>query len=84
MAKYKADTSIFLKEIQGSMILILIYVDDILITGVDGEELEKFISEFNKVYALNDLGVLSYFLEIEVSYAETNIYLSQKKCIRVC
>ncbi|KAH9706324.1 retrovirus-related pol polyprotein from transposon RE1 [Citrus sinensis] len=33
----KADTSLFFKEVQGSMILILIYVDDILITGPDNE-----------------------------------------------
>ncbi|KAH9646461.1 retrovirus-related pol polyprotein from transposon RE2 [Citrus sinensis] len=33
----KADTSLFFKEVQGSMILILIYVDDILITRPDNE-----------------------------------------------
>ncbi|KAH9680669.1 retrovirus-related pol polyprotein from transposon RE1 [Citrus sinensis] len=33
----KDDTSLFFKEVQGSMILILIYVDDILITGPDNE-----------------------------------------------
>ena len=31
----RADTSLFFKEIQGSIILVLIYVDDILITGPD-------------------------------------------------
>ena len=50
----RADTSIFFKEIQSSMILVLIYVDDILITGPDNGELEK------------DLGILSYFIGIEV------------------
>ena len=72
----KADISLFFKEVQGSMILILIYVDDILITGPDNGELEKFISEFSKTFALKDLGILSYFLGIEVSYAEDCIYLS--------
>ncbi|KAH9677213.1 retrovirus-related pol polyprotein from transposon RE2 [Citrus sinensis] len=77
----KADTSLFFKEVQGSMILILIYVDDILITRPDNGELEKFISEFSKTFALKDLGILSYFLGIEVSYAKDCIYLSQKKYI---
>ena len=77
----KADTSLFFKEVQGSMILILIYVDDNLITGPDNRELEKFISEFSKTFALKDLGILSYFLGIEVSYAEDCIHLSQKKYI---
>ena len=77
----KANTSLFFKEVQGSMILILIYVDDILIIGPDNGELEKFISEFSKTFALKDLGILSYFLGIEVSYAKDCIYLSQKKYI---
>ncbi|KAH9769131.1 retrovirus-related pol polyprotein from transposon RE1 [Citrus sinensis] len=78
----RADTSLFFKGKQDSMILVLIYVDDILITGPNSDELEKFISNFSKVFALKDLGRLSYFLGIEVSYAENNIYLSQRKYVR--
>ncbi|KAH9652499.1 hypothetical protein KPL70_027119 [Citrus sinensis] len=72
----RADTYLFFKEIQGSIILVLIYVDDILITGPDSGELEKFILEFSKTFALKDLGILSYFLGIEVSYADDCMYLS--------
>ena len=77
----RADTSLFFKEIQGSIILVLIYVDDILITGPNSGELKKFILEFSKTFALKDLGILSYFLGIEVSYADGCIYLSQRKYI---
>ena len=59
----------------------LIYVDDILITGLDSGELEKFILEFSKTFALKDLEILSYFLGIEVSYADDCMYLSQRKYI---
>ncbi|KAH9679451.1 retrovirus-related pol polyprotein from transposon RE1 [Citrus sinensis] len=78
----RADTSLFFNGKQDSMILVLIYVDDILITGPNSDELEKFISDFSKVFALKDLGRLSYFLGIEVSYAKNNIYLSQRKYVR--
>ena len=64
------------------MILILIYVDDILITGPNSSELENFIAEFSTKFALKDLGVLSYFLGIEVLYDTDCIFLSQKKYIR--
>ncbi|KAH9726634.1 hypothetical protein KPL70_008338 [Citrus sinensis] len=77
----RADTSLFFKEIQGSIILVLIYVDDILITGPDSGELKKFILEFSKTFALKDLGILSYFFGIEVSYADGCMYLSQRKYI---
>ncbi|KAH9727669.1 retrovirus-related pol polyprotein from transposon RE1 [Citrus sinensis] len=78
----KSDTSLFLRRTKSSIIIILIYVDDILITGSDCVELEKFIKLFSSAFALKDLGKLSYFLGIEVLYGHDSIYLSQKKYIR--
>ncbi|KAH9677665.1 retrovirus-related pol polyprotein from transposon RE1 [Citrus sinensis] len=77
-----SDTSLFVRKIKTSMIIVLIYVDDILITGPNTEELEGFITEFSKTFALKDLGVLSYFLGIEVLYDADCMYLSQRKYIR--
>ncbi|KAH9792303.1 retrovirus-related pol polyprotein from transposon RE2 [Citrus sinensis] len=77
-----SDTSLFLKRSKSSRILVLIYVDDILITGPNSYELEKFIAEFSTKFALKDLGTLSYFLGIEVLYGTDCIFLSQKKYIR--
>ena len=76
------DTSLFLRRSKSSLILILIYVDDILITGSNSSELESFIVEFSTMFALKDLGALSYFLGIEVLYDTDCIYLSQRKYIR--
>ena len=64
----RADPSLFLKTTSSAMIMVLIYVDDILITGPNSAELEAFIAEFSKVFGLKDLGKLSYFLGIEVLY----------------
>ncbi|KAH9752991.1 retrovirus-related pol polyprotein from transposon RE1 [Citrus sinensis] len=78
----KSDTSLFLRRTKSSIIIILIYVDDILIIGSDCVELEEFIKLFSSTFALKDLGRLSYFLGIEVLYGHDSIYLSQKKYIR--
>ncbi|KAH9686748.1 hypothetical protein KPL70_014488 [Citrus sinensis] len=77
-----SDTSLFIRRIKASMIIVLIYVDDILITGPNTADLESFITEFSKIFALKDLGVLSYFLGIEVLYDADCMYLSQRKYIR--
>ena len=58
------------------MIMVLIYVDDILITGPYSATLEIFIDELSRVFALKNLGNLSYFLGIEVLYDEGCIYPS--------
>ena len=57
-------TSLFVRRNKAFMIIVLIYVDDILITDPNTAELEGFITEFSKTFALKDLGVLSYFLGI--------------------
>ena len=59
-----------------STIKVLIYVDDILITGTHNVVFEEFISKFSTMFMLKDLGILSYFLGIEVLYADWEIYLS--------
>ncbi|KAH9779181.1 retrovirus-related pol polyprotein from transposon RE2 [Citrus sinensis] len=64
------------------IILILIYVDDILITGPDSDLLESFIAKLSKVFALKDLGLVTYFLGVEVSYTYHGMHLSQTKYIK--
>ncbi|KAH9663755.1 retrovirus-related pol polyprotein from transposon RE1 [Citrus sinensis] len=65
-----------------SIILILIYVDDILITGSDSDLLESFIAKLSKVFALKDLGLVTYFLGVEVCYTDNGMHLSQTKYIK--
>ncbi|KAH9723193.1 retrovirus-related pol polyprotein from transposon RE1 [Citrus sinensis] len=78
----KADTSLFIRHDTRGIILVLIYVDDILITGPDSSLLEIFITKFNKVFALKDLGLVSYFLGVEVCYTDSGMHLSQTKYIK--
>ncbi|KAH9677218.1 retrovirus-related pol polyprotein from transposon RE2 [Citrus sinensis] len=64
------------------IILVLIYVDDILITGPDSDLLESFIAKLSKVFALKDLGLVTYFLGVEVSYTDHGMHFSQTKYIK--
>ncbi|KAM6582190.1 hypothetical protein CsatB_009192 [Cannabis sativa] len=61
--------------------MLLIYVDDIIITRNSSKELNLFIIKLNKTFSLKDLGPLNYFLGIEVFRDNTGIYLSQGKYI---
>ena len=61
--------------------LVLIYVDDIIITGNNSKRLQQFTKRLNKVFALKDLKELNYFLGIEVYRDATGMYLSQGKYV---
>ena len=63
------------------IVLVLVYVDDIIVTGNDEEELSNLKEKFFQAFDMKYLGVLSNFLGMEVTYLEDNICLSQQRYI---
>ncbi|KAM3251705.1 putative mitochondrial protein like [Capsicum annuum] len=60
------------------MIFILVYVDDVIITGNNPSFLESIISKLGAEFAIRDLGPLSFFLGIQVTRHSIGIFLSQE------
>jgi hypothetical protein len=52
-----------------------VYVDDLIITGHHG--INKFKAEMKKMFKMSDLGLLSYYLGIEVKQTEEGITVGQ-------
>uniref|UniRef100_A0A803MVW8 Reverse transcriptase Ty1/copia-type domain-containing protein n=1 Tax=Chenopodium quinoa TaxID=63459 RepID=A0A803MVW8_CHEQI len=73
-----SDHTLFLKRVKDRITCIIIYVDDMIITGNDEEEIAdlKLFREFEK-----DLGNLKYFLGIEVLRSQQGIFIHQRKYI---
>ena len=66
----------------GSHILILLlYVDDIILTGSSTTLLHSFISTLSNQFAMKDLGDLHYFLGLQVTRTPAGIFLSQQKYV---
>jgi hypothetical protein len=62
----------------GIMIL-LVYVDDIILTGSSSSLLHSFIRVLSQQFAMKDLGELHYFLGIEAKRTSTGLHLCQSK-----
>ena len=62
-----------------SFTALLIYVDDILITGNDPVSIATTKKILHSHFHLKDLGDLKYFLGIEVSASKNGIFISQRK-----
>jgi len=62
----KSDNSLFAKFYAKSSILILIYVDDIIITRTNNSLINSLIESLSSHFSLKDLISLHYFLGIEV------------------
>ena len=75
----KSDYSLFTKSDNGVFLALLVYVDDIIITGNSVTEIERFKIFLNTKFMIKDLGKLKYFLGIEVNDIENGICLNQRK-----
>ncbi|CAL9203433.1 unnamed protein product, partial [Musa hybrid cultivar] len=64
----KSDTSLFLRQHHGNTIYLLVYVDDIIVTGNDPLEVQTFLNQLADRFSLKDLGPLSYFLGMEATF----------------
>ncbi|KAJ0435793.1 putative RNA-directed DNA polymerase [Helianthus annuus] len=73
------DHSLFIKSTDSVFIVLLVYVDDIVITGNNETEISKVKKFLSEIFLIKDLGVLKYFLGIEVLYSEKGVCLSQRK-----
>ena len=74
------DTTLFIKHSkEGKVTVLLVYVDDMIVTGNDKEEQGKLKERLTREFEIKDLRVLKYFLGIEVAYSKAGIFLSQKK-----
>jgi Reverse transcriptase (RNA-dependent DNA polymerase) len=61
--------------------VLIIYVDDMIITGDNSEEIKKLEERLFQDFEMKSLGRLKYFLDIEVAHFEQGIVLSQRKYI---
>nr|GEV29916.1 ribonuclease H-like domain-containing protein [Tanacetum cinerariifolium] len=77
----KSDYSLFTKSDKGVFLALLVYVDDIIITGNNVVEIENFKVFLKSKFMIKDLGKLKYFLGIEVVDTEKGICLNQRKYV---
>ena len=75
------DHTLFLKKRTNQITCLIIYVDDMAITGNDAEEIYDLKKKLSLEFDIKDSGNLKYFLGIEVLRSKKGIFISQRKYI---
>ena len=75
--KCQHEQAVYTKCQNGNVVIIGVYVDDLLVAGSDQEEIELFKKKMNEQFEMNNLGLLSYYLGIEVHQGKACTTLKQ-------
>lgn len=67
------------KEGKNNFIIVCLYVDDIIYTSSSTLLVDEFKSQMMNEFEMSDMGLLHYFLGLEVYQAEDGIFISQRK-----
>ncbi|XP_070020207.1 uncharacterized mitochondrial protein AtMg00810-like [Nicotiana sylvestris] len=65
----------------GDIVILVVYVDDIILTGNNLVEIAALKKFLDNEFKIKDLGLLHYFLGIEVSTSPDGVFLNRKKFI---
>lgn len=65
----------------GYHIFLLVYVDDVLITGPDESKIQEVKQFLDAAFTIKDMGPAKFFLGMEIARLAEGIYISQRKYI---
>ncbi|KAM1031938.1 hypothetical protein ACFX2I_035575 [Malus domestica] len=71
-------SSLFVKKHGNLHMVVLLYVDDMIVTGSDENEIAKLRAELSTRFDMKNLGELSHFLGLEVQNMANGIFMSQQ------
>jgi len=77
--KSLSKATLYVKLKDNDVLIVSLYVDDILVTGSNELLVEEFKQEMMNVFEMTDLGLMTYFLGIEVKQSQNEVFICQKK-----
>ena len=72
-----SEPAIYTRRNRDAQLVVGVYVDDLVIIGASCEDIKKFKMEMADVFRMSDLGLLRYYLGIEVRQTTAGITISQ-------
>jgi hypothetical protein len=74
------EATLYLKQDEdGLQLVISLYVDDMLVTRSNVKLLAEFKREMQDVFEMSDVGIMNYFLGMEIHQCSLGIFVSQRK-----
>lgn len=81
-SKSDGKPTVYIKVVDGKNLIVVLYVDDLVSNGDDAFLIADFKGDMKREFEMIDLGLLRYFLGIEIKQMYDEIFLSRKVCSR--
>ncbi|KAL8152032.1 hypothetical protein V2J09_021840 [Rumex salicifolius] len=75
------DYALFVKIVPSGVVVALVYIDDLLLTGDDLIVIEEVKTALHSAFTIKDIGLIRYFLGLEVSRTSAGIMLNYTRVI---
>jgi hypothetical protein len=62
LSRFHSDPNVYTKKVGSHLIILVLYVDDLILTGSDSKLLNQVKTNLKKKFEMTDLGFLYYFL----------------------
>jgi hypothetical protein len=78
-SRFHSDHNVYTKKSRIHLIILVLYVDELILTGSDSKLLNHVKTSLKKKFEMTYLGFLHYFLGLQVFQTNAGIFLSQYK-----
>uniref|UniRef100_A0A803PIF8 Reverse transcriptase Ty1/copia-type domain-containing protein n=1 Tax=Cannabis sativa TaxID=3483 RepID=A0A803PIF8_CANSA len=70
--------ALYIKIKNEDTLIVYLYVDDLIITGSSSSMFEEFKKDMAKEFEMTDIGLMSYYLGIEVKQEGKGVFITQE------
>ncbi|KAL0375548.1 UNVERIFIED_CONTAM: Retrovirus-related Pol polyprotein from transposon RE2 [Sesamum calycinum] len=74
-----SEPTLYIKSQGNDTLIISLYVDDLIYTGNNEKMIQDFKEDMMKTFEMSDLGLMHFFLGIEINQEKEGIFICQRK-----
>ena len=74
-----SESTLYVKHNSNEILVVSLYVDDLLITRSNAKLINEFKLDMMQVFEMIDLGLMTYFLGMEINQGKDQVFICQKK-----
>ena len=78
LTRSESDPNLYFSRQNGKLIILLLYVDDLLITGDDEQDIDELKCKLSFEFEMTDLGTASNYLGVKISQTSQSLFINQR------